>query len=129
MTEKYIDLKTEIIRMRDSFEMKVGIVSTLNWLDEHPDLVPGRTSTDRVKITGTEAYELYQSARSFSLDDFKVALESIDGIETVDDPEPTNADQIIDLLCNAPANLDRRNLGIWLDKAGVKAPGSDDEQR
>ena len=109
------------------------------------DQVPGRTITERVKITDTEAYELYESARSFSLDDFKLALESIDGIETVDDPEPTNAEKLADDVTEGlhsiraymnpcpgkPYNASKsesEQLAEFLDSKGwTKAPGGDDD--
>lgn len=49
------------------------------------------------------------------------------GIEVVPDPEPTNAEKIIELMGKAPASLNRRDLAKWLDEAGVKAPGDDDD--
>ena len=47
------------------------------------------------------------------------------GGEVIPDPEPTNAEKIIDLMGKAPANLNRRDLAAWLDKAGVTAPKED----
>lgn len=133
MSEKYEDLTTHL---SDDLEPTIAgeayIRNSLRWLDEHPDQVPGRTITERVKITDTEAYELYESARSFSLDDFKLALESIDGIETVDDPEPTNAESIDNLLTEF-ANLNAscggeqgdHDLAEFLDAHGVRVSSDD----
>lgn len=44
----YFDLHTEIERMLDSDEVRIGIRRALGWLDEHSDLAPRR------RITRTE---------------------------------------------------------------------------
>ena len=55
---------------------------------------------------------------------FTYAMHLLGG-EVIPDPEPTNAEKIIDLMGKAPANLNRRDLAAWLDKAGVTAPKED----
>ncbi|MGR6088998.1 hypothetical protein ACU4IU_00380 [Brevibacterium sp. CSND-B09] len=135
MAEKYIDL-ADRIAIDTGYDTKhsrlVGKLA-LGWLDENPDQAPGRTITERVKITDTEACELYESARSFSLDDFKLALESIDGIETVDDPAPTNAEKLAEALRGSfndfkfDLEASFEDMARALDEAGVKAPGGTDD--
>ena len=123
MSEKYEDLTTHLSDdLEPTIVGEAYIRNSLRWLDEHPDQVPGRTITERVKITDTEACELYESARSFSLDDFKLALESIDGIETVDDPEPTNAEKLEQLYRNWSQSTLNTPFGEWANSVGVKAP-------
>lgn len=98
------------------------ILAVLRWLDEHPDQVPGRTMTEsRVKKFTTGKPEDY---RHGFLDAVEVA-----GMSVVPDPEPTNAEKLEGLF----AELMKRQMtykaaGEWLDEAGVKAPGGDDEQ-
>lgn len=120
MTEKYEDLHEPIIN-DETFYMtafeRLGAKIALQWLDEHPDQVPGRTMTESeiAKAFGTE-YVAWA----------RLCLARI-GITVVPDPEPTNAEKIIELMGKAPASLNRRDLAKWLDEAGVKAPGGDDD--
>lgn len=91
--------------------------AAMRWLQMHPDQAPGRTITvsEISKAFGTE-YVAWA----------RLCLARI-GVTVVPDPEPTNAEKIIELMGKAPASLNRRDLPKWLDEAGVKAPGGDDD--
>lgn len=71
-------------------------------------------------VTESEFYDAWNSRLSYL-----ETLTEVFGITVVPDPEPTNAEKIIELMGKAPASLNRRDLAKWLDEAGVKAPGGD----
>ena len=127
MTEKYIELEQRIadyegLDVREKWAVGVA----LRWLDENPNQVPGRTITRRD----------FERAFDFHFDD-----EYIDrherflaylGITVVPDTEPTNAELLAEALRQTnPAHgsdlHDIKGLSEALDKAGVKAPGGDDD--
>lgn len=85
------------------------------------DQVPGRT------ISESDYSDIAEWARNYSNRGWegRTVLAGA-GITIVPDPEPTNAEQIIDLMGLAPANLNRRELAKWLDARGVKAGGDDE---
>lgn len=122
MSEKYIDLWRQIAASDDynSDDRRI-IRETLYWLDVHADRVSGRTITAG-EFERAWADSVDQDARK-QYRDFLARL----GTTVIPDPEPTNAEQIIDLMGLAPAHLNRRELAKWLDARGVKAPGDDDE--
>lgn len=114
----YIDLIGQITERLDvpCGNIRLGIHEALAYLDRNPSQAPGRT------ITRSDYQKLMDDTSmpygvGFT-DGFHQAGGSI-----IDDPKPTNAEQIIDLMGLAPANLNRRDLAVWLDKAGVKSPG------
>lgn len=110
MGKKYIDLKAEITRMRDSFETKVGIVLALRWLDEHPDRAPGWTVTESELIaavdeTNHEDMNEYQKARALL-----VHLG-----HTVPDPEPSNEERLVKDLLHCEVGLSEREIDAIVD--------------
>lgn len=121
---KYIDLEEQIVDdSRGPWgNSHDGIRFALSWLDNSPDQVPGRT------ITESEYSDIAEWARNFFSRGWegRTVLAGA-GITIVPDPEPTNAEKWIK-FCSSKMGLD---LDPWqanvLDKAGVKAPGGDDE--
>lgn len=122
--EKYIDLADPIIN-EDTRRGVAGVYAALTWLDSHPDQVPGRT------ITESEFHETADAHRNGGLGWEDLA--SRFGITVTPDPEPTNAEKLeahlLDLLgvVEAIGNTGVHNMAYELDRAGVKAPGGDDE--
>ena len=121
MVEKYSDLEERIKRDRDlSITGLDGVTYTLRWLDRNPDQVPGRT------ITESECHDLYHAAY-YGAKAFRGELED-QGFAFIADPEPTNAEKlrkVLDTFEVDEQNLDK--VAELLDKAGVKAPGGDDD--
>lgn len=111
---KFIDLHDEIEDNLGS--TRAAIESILQWLDEHPDQVPGRT------MTASEFGNYNTEAAGTYGDGFRAGFERAGG-EVIPDPEPTNAEKWIK-FCSSKMGLD---LDPWqanvLDKAGMKAPG------
>lgn len=98
------------------------------WLHD-PDQVPGRTITESELIaavdeTNHEDMNEYQKARALL-----VHLG-----HTVPDPKPPNAEKLEKIIWDldgpfASIGQNRaERLAKWLDEAGVKAPGGDDER-
>lgn len=131
MSEKYIDLRQAIFSdLRDRGRpIAVSIGDVLEWLDEHPDQVPGRT------ITESEWSEYVNSTNGKYLAGADLLEKA--GITVVPDPEPTNAEKLEALLEGGDINAQwglrgggvmfARELAHALDEAGVKAPGGDDD--
>lgn len=91
----------------------------LEWLDKHRDQVPGRTMTQSRFDELSDQYH----AKLYS---FQHLVDEL-GI-TVYVPKPTNAEKLRKVLDTF--EVDEQNLdevAELLDKAGVKAPGGDDE--
>lgn len=116
---KFIDLHDEI--EDDLGSTRAAIERILEWLDEHPDQVPGRT------ITESESKDLFNTARQ-GLRYWPDALERA-GIAVAPDPEPTNAEKATaDLEAWGIHRAKALELGPWLAGQGwTKAPGGDDE--
>ena len=115
MTDKYEDLHD---RIADEIHWDATVIDALRWLDDHPEQVPGRTITERQLI------QLWQvTVEGRSIDDFAQELKD-NGITVVPDPEPTNAEQIAEIIGEVGSfpSWERRLLAEGLDKAGVKAP-------
>lgn len=130
MTEKYIDLASRISNESGAYHLRDTIIEgVLEWLDEHPDQVPGRT------ITESEAWDI--AGRTFhrwgSVEELASHLRGTFrqlGITVVPDPEPTNTEKLsalYDQWLESDAPACRVSFGQFMDKAGVKAPGGDDE--
>ena len=123
MTEKYIDLHVEIA---DSIHWDATVADTLKWLDEHPDRVPGRTIT---------ASEFDEAVESCVTEDATVPPHTFAarlGVVCVPDPEPTNAELLVEDLAGIyGANLTwTAKIAIseaLAERGWVKAPGGDDE--
>lgn len=49
------------------------------------------------------------------------------GVVCVPDPEPTNAEKLNELICQATGSASASLLAGYLDEAGVKAPGGNDD--
>ena len=123
MSEKYTDLSEEITPYGAAGSTHRGIDYALRWLDDHPDQVPGRTITASRFQSMVDACEFDDTGCVYPS-----MFAALLGVETVPDPEPTNAEKIIELMGKAPASFNHRDLAKWLDEAGVKAPGGDDDQ-
>lgn len=130
MSEKYIDLAERITDEIGGYQTEHSV--TLNWLDrlaaEHPDQVPGRKITDS---------EFKHAARKNQIGDsfgcYEGFLDDI-GITVVPDPEPTNAEKWETFIRGTQFNVRgwtgfdaTKQFAEILDKAGVKAPGGDDD--
>lgn len=121
MSEKYIDLHDEIA---DSIHWDATVADTLKWLDEHPDRVPGRTVTEQQLI------QLWQvTVEGRSIDDFAQELKD-NGITVVPDPEPTNAELLVEDLAgiygaNLPWTAKVAISEALIERGWVKAPGGD----
>ena len=119
MVEKYSDLEERIKRDRDlSLTGLDRVTYTLRWLDRNPDQVPGRT------ITESGCHDLYHAAY-YGAKAFRGELED-QGFAFIADPEPTNAEKLNELICQATGSTNAPLLAGYLDEAGVKAPGDSD---
>lgn len=132
---KYIDLEDTLLQSCHKahdypFVMDVKIV--LAWLDNHPDQVPGLTRT---------ASEFDEAVESCITEDGTVPPHKFAerlGVVCVPDPEPTNAELLEAFLEGGDINAQwglrgggvmfARELAHALDKAGMKAPGGDDDR-
>lgn len=121
MTERYIDLSERVYQEAAGHTLRRAIIDgTLEWLDEHPDQVPGRTmkkSDYQELMDGTSL-----SYRVGFTDGFHMAGGSI-----APDPEPTNAEKLNSIITEWGGFARDPGFGEWLDSRGVKAPGGDDE--
>lgn len=120
---KFADLKDMIhAETRDQVYLdEVGEV--LEWLDDHPGQVPGRT------ITESEFHETADAHRNGGLGWEDLARRF--GITVVPDPDPTNAEKLAIYLglhdLDALTQAGVAEFAQQLDADGVKAPGGDDE--
>lgn len=125
------DLHAAICEALNVYDRPVTVIQVLAWLDAHPDQVPGRTITEsdlKVMTASIIAYEgpNMEGRIQRHLTHF--------GVTVVPDPEPTNAEKLeatlLDTfgLLEVLGNQGVHNLAFNLDKAGVKAPGGDDDQ-
>lgn len=122
--KKYIDLADQVWD-------EVGIIDsgfvqkTLNWLDDHPDQVPGRTIT-KSEIEASVVHA--RQCASFTTNPVGFVRSALDilGITVVPDPEPTNAERLADVLREfwTPVE-DPTEFAELLDERGVKAPELD----
>lgn len=123
MTDKYINLGPKIAgatRKSLTSSCHLAQLEALRWLDDHPEQVPKRTMT----ITEQQLIQLWQvTVEGRNIDDFAQELKD-NGITVVPDPEPTNAEQIEEIIGKVGSfpSWERRLLAEGLDKAGVKAP-------
>lgn len=117
---KFIDL-TDAIKV-DNGWTRTAIESILEWLDEHPDQVPGLTMTQsemdrKCNIFGHEYLTGFTGA----------------GGRVVPDPKPTNVERWEKFICDwmdtqdEPIVFPVLAFTDHLDAAGIKAPGGDDE--
>lgn len=124
---KYIDLAETIhegTRFNRVQPALILIRSVLNWLDEHPDQVPGRT------ITESEFQELMEDVTTSYQVGFTDGLYRAGG-RVVPDPEPTNSEKWKDLLLRAvkdSGDWNARTLSETLDGYGLIAPGGDEAE-
>ena len=121
MTEKYIDLASRISNESGAYHLRDTIIEgVLEWLDEHPDQVPGRT------ITESEAWDI--AGRTFhrwgSVEELASHLRGTFrqlGITVVPDPEPTNAEKLADYVRQiGQTAMSAEECGKWLDEQGVR---------
>ncbi len=117
MTAKYIDLKEELAH---SVVVGAGITAIRNileWLDDHPDQVPGRT------ITESDLSEAVANSSQWTDEGFGRDVLSHFGIEVVPDPEPTNAERLETALLEAwDGHRSMSDVADLLDLKGVRAP-------
>lgn len=116
---KFIDLRDEIVEELHLTESEAsGVDAAMRWLQMRPGTWPGRTITEQQLI------QLWQvTVEGRNIDDFAQELKD-NGITVVPDPEPTNAEQIAEIIGKVGSfpSWERRLLAEGLDKAGVKAP-------
>lgn len=108
----------ESARPWDSGEQMLRYIEAEGWLRDPAEPVPGQTITEQQLI------QLWQvTVEGRSIDDFAQELKD-NGITVVPDPEPTNAEQIAEIIGKVGSfpSWERRLLAEGLDKAGVKAP-------
>lgn len=127
MTEKYIDLASRISSESGAYHLRDTIIEgVLEWLDEHPDQVPGRTIT---------VSEFDEAVESCITEDATVPPHTFAarlGVVCVPDPEPTNV-QSIDKLLTEFASLNAscggeqgdHDLAEFLDAHGVRVSRDD----
>ena len=120
MAKKYEDLNAVIVSDKGTLWTQTQLV--LNYLDSHPDQVPGRT------ITESEIRSVYKSKFGINADSLIVDFVRDLGITIVPDPKPTNAEKLADYVRQMDLTpMSPRECGEWLDEQGVKAPGGDDD--
>ena len=128
MTEKYIDLASRISNESGAYHLRDTIIEgVLEWLDEHPDQVPGQTIT-RSTMHELISEHFYTPVREIDVEVYTEAL----GRLVVPDPEPTNAEKLVEDLAGIyGANLNwtaKVAISEALTERGwVKAPGGDDD--
>ena len=126
MSEKYIDLRDEIVEELHLTESEAsGVDAAMRWLQMRPDRAPGQTITEQQLI------QLWQvTVEGRNIDDFAQELKD-NGITVVPDPEPTNAELLVEDLAGIyGANLTwTAKIAIseaLAERGWVKAPGGDD---
>ena len=126
MSEKYIDLRDEIVEELHLTESEAsGVDAAMRWLQMRPDRAPGQTITEQQLI------QLWQvTVEGRNIDDFAQELKD-NGITVVPDPEPTNAELLVEDLAGIyGANLNwTAKIAIseaLAERGWVKAPGGDD---
>ena len=132
MTEKYIDLASRISNESGAYHLRDTIIEgVLEWLDEHPDQVPGRTITEGEFDELVDALHQNWATPEYFSGVLSDAL--IDhGITVIPDPEPTNAEKLVEDLAGIyGANLNwtaKVAISEALTERGwVKAQGGDDD--
>ena len=128
MTNKYIDLAERIWRTDNGRTSYASVGMVLEWLDRHPDQVPGRTITES---EFNAAVAMHESNRLTHAEQVALILRRF-GITVVPDPEPTNAEKLradIDAFYGqSVAELaDGHGLEHFLSKRGWTKAGGDDE--
>ncbi|MFE1082465.1 hypothetical protein [Brevibacterium sediminis] len=122
MSEKYIELKPQIASdyaLVGATAVQGGVGIALEWLDRHPDQVPGRTITEsRVKE------KLLRRGIEF-VNGWPAAMIEL-GATVIPDPEPTNFERLEDLVDQWRKGPQYKTLTQYLDDCGVKAPGGDE---
>ena len=125
MTEKYIDLLTKIARDKSLGGSHVRCArDVVEWLDDHPDQVPGRTIT---------ASEFDEAVESCATEDYTVPPHTFAarlGVVCVPDPELTNAELLVEDLAgiygaNLPWTAKIAISEALVECGWVKAPGGD----
>ncbi|ASZ73369.1 hypothetical protein SEA_LUCKYBARNES_52 [Brevibacterium phage LuckyBarnes] len=127
MADKFEDLTDAVGENIDTSDhgVRTGIEWTLEWLDEHPDQVPGRTITQ-------SRYASEKKDRSLTyMQGFHSAMVEFGGA-VVPDPEPTDSQQMfVDLegMTGDGFLLQGRHLEkiakYLTDLGWTKAPGGD----
>ena len=122
---KYIDSLSEIHANTGGEVYRTEIAEILRYLDDHPELTGKTMTQSRYAAEGRDRSLTYMRG-------FDAALRET-GTIVLPDPEPTNAEKLeahlLDLLgvVEAVGNTGVHNMAYELDRAGVKAPGGDDE--
>ena len=134
MTEKYIDLEARVkSEVEASIIGEAYVRATLAWLDEHPDQVPGRTIAEsELRVVAGRLFARWPDLGVF-MGHLQRELSDL-GITVVPDPEPTNAERLVEMIRGNGYDI-RHNgnrsgsvaLALDLDARGVKAPGGDDD--
>ena len=114
---KYIDMAekiTEGSNLSNTVSFRKGVAWALEYLDAHPDQVPGRT------ITESGCHALYHAAY-YGAKAFRGELED-QGFAFIADPEPTNAEKLEQLHQNWSQSDRNPPFGEWADSVGILAP-------
>src|SRR5699024_7059341 len=106
--------------LSNTVSFRKGVAWALEYLDAHPDQVPGRTITESELSEAVENSSAWTDERDI-ISDF--------GIEVVPDPEPANAAKLDKIMEEWPgrATASDPTFGEYLHNRGVKAPGGDDD--
>ena len=128
---KYIDMAekiTEGSNLSNTVSFRKGVAWALEYLDAHPDQVPGRTITESEYSAAVDAAK---RVKGVSLDRLwwqgRVFL-SRAGVKIVADPEPTNAERWQELLAQYKDEATGlESFGDWADRKGLRAPEADDD--
>lgn len=128
---KYIDMAEKITggsNLSNTVSFRKGVAWALEYLDAHPDQVPGRTITESEYSAAVDAAK---RVKGVSLDRLwwqgRVFL-SRAGVKIVADPEPTNAERWQELLAQYKDEATGlESFGDWADRKGLRAPEADDD--
>ena len=128
---KYIDMAekiTEGSNLSNTVSFRKGVAWALEYLDAHPDQVPGRTITESEYSAAVDAAK---RVKGVSLDRLwwqgRVFLFHA-GVKIVADPEPTNAERWQELLAQYKDEATGlESFGDWADRKGLRAPEADDD--
>ena len=128
---KYIDMAekiTEGSNLSNTVSFRKGVAWALEYLDAHPDQVPGRTITESEysaavdaakRVKGVSLDRLWWQGRAFLFHA---------GVKIVADPEPTNAERWQELLAQYKDEATGlESFGDWADRKGLRAPEADDD--
>lgn len=115
---KYIDLAESIHADTQSSIFLDEVREVLEWLDLNHDQVTGPTIT-------AERYRQVHRMDGGYIRGYEAALDELGG-RVLEDPKPTNV-ELLQALSREWMKSGKGDFVDFLDEAGVKAPGGDDE--